>query len=91
MGQSFDARCGSCGSVFTARIGGGFTFDLLHCERCGKELVRERHQAMSDGIDDALERDRCGCGGSFSAEAPPRCPTCRSERFEVVGNHICYD
>lgn len=37
MGQGCTAICKDCGNEFTANIGGGFFFHLLHCYRCGKE------------------------------------------------------
>lgn len=37
MGQGCTAICKDCGNEFTANIGGGFFFHLLHCHRCGKE------------------------------------------------------
>jgi hypothetical protein len=37
-------RCRRCGTKFGARNGGGFWFDLLHCEVCG----RDRNVAHED-------------------------------------------
>jgi hypothetical protein len=36
VGTSSGYICRSCGSRFGARVGGGFFFDLLHCDSCGK-------------------------------------------------------
>lgn len=33
----------------------------------------------------------CECGGSFRFDAPPRCPACRSTRYEPAGGMILYD
>jgi len=33
----------------------------------------------------------CSCGGSFTFAAPPRCPECRSTRFDEGPTSICYD
>jgi hypothetical protein len=35
MGQSTAFSCTACGGDFAVRVGGGFFFDLLHCDRCG--------------------------------------------------------
>ena len=35
MGSASGYICRTCGSHFTARSGGGFFFDLLHCDACG--------------------------------------------------------
>jgi hypothetical protein len=35
MGSMTGQICRDCGTHFTARDGGGFFFDLLHCDTCG--------------------------------------------------------
>jgi len=37
MGQGYGAICSECGTRYTANIGGGFAFHLLHCDSCGTE------------------------------------------------------
>ncbi len=37
MGQRVEAKCLNCGAVFTLNLGGGFSFHLLRCNKCGKE------------------------------------------------------
>ena len=37
MGTEYQAKCRKCGRKFTVRTGGGFVFELLHCDQCGKE------------------------------------------------------
>lgn len=39
MGQGCEAICGKCGNRFEVRLGGGFIFHLLHCNKCGNEKV----------------------------------------------------
>ncbi len=34
---------------------------------------------------------KCGCGGRFRFDAPPRCPKCRSTEWEPTGGFCCYD
>jgi hypothetical protein len=36
MGHTFEAICNNCGYVFSVSVGGGFTFHLLRCNKCGK-------------------------------------------------------
>ncbi len=35
MGSASGFICKACGTQFTVRRGGGFFFDLLHCDTCG--------------------------------------------------------
>ena len=37
LGSSAGYRCRRCGTEFGARDGGGFWFDLLHCDACGRD------------------------------------------------------
>jgi len=87
MGTSYSSRCNSCGASFNTNEGGGFLFELLHCDVCGKEKSvslekyggvraprsRERHQRKMEKVAGA-----CDCGGHFRLNAPPRCQVCRS-------------
>jgi hypothetical protein len=36
MGTATSHVCRACGTRFGVRDGGGFFFDLLHCDRCGR-------------------------------------------------------
>jgi len=36
MGQQVEATCLDCGKTFTVDHGGGFSFHLLRCDKCGK-------------------------------------------------------
>ena len=36
MGQQVAAKCLDCGRSFTVDHGGGFSFNLVRCNRCGK-------------------------------------------------------
>jgi hypothetical protein len=36
MGHRVEARCITCGRKFTVDHGGGFSFHLVRCDRCGK-------------------------------------------------------
>jgi hypothetical protein len=49
--------CGACRTNFSVNEGGGFTFHLLHCERCGGEAtvgfaeLGQVHQRYVAGLD----------------------------------------
>jgi hypothetical protein len=47
MGMSESMRCRDCGTDFMWDEGGGFTFHVLHCDRCGT--------AKAVGFDDTPE------------------------------------
>jgi hypothetical protein len=47
MGSSTGWICKDCGSHFTTRHGGGFFFDLLHCDACGRTR-NVSHQDLGD-------------------------------------------
>jgi hypothetical protein len=47
MGQITAYSCTACGDAFRIREGGGFFFDMLHCDQCG--LARSiSHQDLGD-------------------------------------------
>ncbi len=47
MGQISGHVCGKCGKRFSVRDGGGFFFDMLHCDRCGR-AQSVAHQDLGD-------------------------------------------
>lgn len=47
MGSGYGAICKTCGTKFQVRSGGGFFFDLLHCDECGRSRT-VRHEDMGD-------------------------------------------
>jgi hypothetical protein len=115
MGSRTGHICLDCGDHFTVASGGGFFFDLLHCDACGAgrsishEDLGDIHLGFVKGLpvpyavarmrlDQQIKAtfqgpvltrdeyhaaaeatlDRCSCGGRFTYDAPPRCPSCRS-------------
>ena len=89
MGQQRDVVCKNCGHAYLVRIGGGFQFMLLHCDRCGlEESVTIEQIGSAIGAEGETGRwieehvEPCGCGGRFTPDAPPRCPKCKSDEFE---------
>ena len=47
MGSASGYICKACGRRFTVRSGGGFFFDLLHCDTCGA-THSVGHQELGD-------------------------------------------
>ena len=47
MGSASSYICRTCGTKFMARSGGGFMFDLLHCDACGA-TKSVSHQELGD-------------------------------------------
>ena len=47
MGSASSFICRTCGTHFMARDGGGFMFDLLHCDTCGA-TTSVSHQELGD-------------------------------------------
>jgi DNA-directed RNA polymerase subunit N (RpoN/RPB10) len=60
MGRAFQAVCKSCQHTFPAEEGGGFSFDLVRCDRCGRaaavqhEDVWDSFLAMLKGLQTML-------------------------------------
>ena len=56
MGMEYLAKCNKCGHEFLVSEGGGFTFHLLHCDKCGKgksisfEEIGEPHLRYLKGL-----------------------------------------
>jgi hypothetical protein len=56
MGRVFDAICRECGTHFTVQDGGGFKYEVLHCDRCGRPCsvehadVRDAYQGYLRGL-----------------------------------------
>lgn len=96
MGHQFGAICSACGRGFTVNVGGGFTFELLHCDKCGRthsvghaEVLDayqgyQRTPLAEQEYYQALEKHagRCSCGGQFLLSARPRCPRCGSTGYQ---------
>lgn len=72
MGSYTKIKCPRCGKVYEWSEGEGFTTRILHCDRCGKK------KQMKLNAKYAVEDLVCKCGGSFSEDAPIRCPECKA-------------
>ncbi len=82
---------------FTVSIGPGFITQMLHCDRCGKGILVQG--MIVPRIESNLNQTKdeyavpCECGGSFTRDAPPRCPKCGSTEYDEAddGLIILYD
>lgn len=72
MGICYNVECPYCNDKFEWRDGYGKEVDVLHCDKCGKELLT---------MDRFLEYSnvKCECGGYFDKEVPIICPICGVE------------
>lgn len=72
MGYCYKLRCPKCTHEFEWREGSGKEFDVLHCDKCGKELLTTDRYLEYCSI-------KCECGGYFDKEVPIICPNCGVE------------
>lgn len=89
MGQTLTIKCPECGNQFKWKSGPGFiVVETLHCDRCGKEKVRKMSETFEPGC------LKCSCGGTFTDDAPVRCPKCKNV-VDDVDKHLeavlCWD
>lgn len=79
MGRGYEAVCQRCHMRVEVHEGPGMVAMPLRCERCGNEWWWEFGPGGPTGEPDAPS---CECGGRFTEDAPPRCPSCRSTDVE---------
>jgi hypothetical protein len=100
LGTTHEAACNACQHTFTLNEGGGYHYNIQRCLACGatQAVPLEPHGPYDlERLVPALAvepirwktRRRCACGGRFAADAPPRCPACRSADV-IVGQVIAY-
>jgi rRNA maturation endonuclease Nob1 len=78
MGEIFRVVCQQCGRDFEIEDGGGFFYEVLYCETCGRKRTVERNVSDEESL--LIERaGPCRCGGVFSLKAKPRCLKCGSD------------
>jgi hypothetical protein len=84
MGSASRYICRACGTHFTARHGGGFMFDLLHCDSCGApksvshEELGEIHLGFIKGLSGPYAIARSQMDRRIQAEYPGK-PLTRDE------------
>lgn len=57
---------------FVWHEGPGTNLEVLHCDKCGKELITTDKLLEYSNI-------KCNCGGYYDKEVPIICPNCRME------------
>lgn len=72
MGVLYSVGCPYCNHEFAWHDGSGKTVDVLHCDKCGKELLTTDCHLVYYNI-------KCECGGYFDKEVPIICPFCGRE------------
>jgi hypothetical protein len=88
MGHSIGCICNQCGRRWEDQVGGGMSYMLLRCEKCGatSSLSFDRFEKMPifNFNDETTPKKNgknpynCKCGGNKTEEAPLRCPKCKS-------------
>ncbi len=92
MGELLKFKCKKCSLNFSWREGGGFNFDMLHCNDCGKEKEVKTNNNPEIKITPLKECKYCGGGGRFIPDAPIRCPKCREIHDLIDGRvEVLYD
>jgi hypothetical protein len=85
MGIRSKAFCLDCAHEFFADQFGGFSFELTRCTDCGKTKGVPRGKVKKGSF------GKCSCGGSFTLDAPIRCPVCHSARVQLSEPVMHYD
>jgi ribosomal protein S27E len=85
-----------CGHIYMAIEGCGWSFFVLHCDRCGKYkdvpfFLIQNITGKEDYRGEVAEEiaGYCNCGGHYRMDAPIRCPKCGSTRYEETGGYSC--
>lgn len=91
MGRGYDVICSQCETRFSVNEGSGMIAMPFHCDGCGKEWWWEFGPAGP--MDKTATPPPCECGGTFTVDAPARCPQCRSLEYErdPEGTEMIYD
>lgn len=72
MGYLYKFRCLHCNQEFEWREGPGKEVDVLHCDKCGKEMQTKEKFLEYCNV-------KCECGGFFDKDVPIICPNCHEE------------
>ena len=72
MGCLYKIECPYCYNEFKWREGFGKEVDVLHCDKCGKELLTTDRHIEYCNI-------KCECGGYYDKEVSIICPNCGVE------------
>lgn len=105
MGCSCKAKCLDCRAEFRVDDGGGMTFHLVRCDKCGRtktipfddikklDALYSSQQISEEEYNLGIGTfaGKCRCKGQFKVDAPPRCPKCRSTNIHQEESDIMYD
>ena len=89
MGTQTEHRCQACGTSFEIQEGGGFFFDLLHCDRCGRgraighDEMGDIHLGYVKGLDGPYSIVRAESDERIRQEYPGAALTESEYRTEV--------
>lgn len=72
MGYKYIVQCPHCHQEFEWRDGSGKELDVLHCDKCGKELLTTDRFLYLCYV-------KCECGGYYDKEVPIICQHCHKE------------
>ena len=72
MGCMYIIECPQCHKPFEWNEGPGAVADVLHCDKCGKELWTTERYLEYKNV-------KCSCGGYFDKEVPIICLSCGCE------------
>lgn len=72
MGCLYKIECPHCHKGFHWNEGSDRFFDVLHCDKCGRELWTTERLLEYDSV-------QCPCGGCFDKEVPVICSYCGYE------------
>lgn len=99
MAEMLEVTCRSCGTISEQLDGALMSGYQPRCVKCGKtKLVSIARLMETDPDLDHVEADvwtlreqripelagRCECGGTFSLDAPLRCPSCHATDVTTV-------
>ena len=71
-GVTYQIICPYCSCEYEWNDGTGQRMEVLHCDKCGRELWTTERESEYLNI-------KCDCGGSFDKEVPIICPNCGLE------------
>ena len=91
MGAEYSARCQKCGNAFSVMQGGGFSFHLLRCDKCGKEksvgfreLIDLHNRSLA-----APNSKANAAPGRYIPENTPGPPLTEGETETLIRKHRC--
>ena len=87
MGCLYQIECSHCHNVFEWNEGSDSFFDVLHCDKCGRELWTTERLLEYENI-------KCPCGGYYDKDVPIICLHCGKEvdkPRECIADAVMWD